>query len=115
MTDLDVRLGRILTVGTLVGVLALATGVVLMMASGISPLEGSFAPLDLAELLPGLIALEPTAWLWLGLIVVIATPLLRVVAAMAGFSARGESAMVGVSAAILVVVAVGVLVGVSGG
>ena len=115
MTDLDARLGRILSIGTLAGVLALAAGVILMMADGISPLDGTFPPLDLTELLPDLVALEPTAWLWLGLIMVIATPLLRVIAAMAGFRARGESAMVGISVAILVVVGVGVMVGVSGG
>lgn len=115
MTDLDVRLGRILTVGTVGGVVALAVGVVLMMANGISPIDASFPPLDVAGLLPGLIALEPTAWLWLGLVVVVATPIMRVVAALAGFAGRGETAMVGVSVAILVVVGVGVLVGVSGG
>ncbi len=115
MRDLEVRLGRILSVGTWVGVAALGVGVVLMMASGVSPLEPAFPTLDPGAVLPGILGLEASAWLWVGLVVVIATPILRVVAALLGFVARGEREMGAVSVAILVVVAIGVLIGRGGG
>lgn len=111
MRDLEVRLGRVLSVGTWVGVAALGVGVILMMASGVSPLEPAFPSLDPGAILPGILGLEASAWLWVGLIVVIATPILRVVAALLGFASRGERDMVAVSAAILLVVAIGVLIG----
>lgn len=114
MIDLDVRLGRILSVGTLAGASALAIGVALMMASGISPLDATYPALDPGGLLGGLVAFEPAAWLWLGIVVVVATPILRVVGALVGFAGGGETAMVGVALAILVVVAVGVVVGSAG-
>jgi uncharacterized membrane protein len=112
--DLDIRLGRILSAGTLTGAVALAIGVLLMMVNGISPLDATYPALDPAGLLGGLIALQPTAWIWLGVVVVIVTPILRVLAALVGFARGGETPMVGVALAILVVVAIGVVVGSAG-
>jgi uncharacterized membrane protein len=109
--DLEVRLGRILSVGTWVGVAALVVGVLLMMSSGLSPLEPATPMLEPGAILPGIVGLEPAAWLWVGLIVVIATPILRVIAALLGFLARGEREMGVVAISILIVVAIGVLIG----
>ncbi len=115
MTDLEARLGRILSVGTWIGVVALALGVLLMSASGISPLEPGFPALDPSGLLAGLVGLEAASWLWVGLIVVVATPILRVGAALVGFAGRGEHDMTAVAVGILVVVTFGVVIGTVGG
>ncbi len=83
-------------------------GVVLMVAAGISPLVGG-PPLDLGHLVADVAALAPSAFLWLGILAVIATPLSRVVAAAVGFARLGDRWMVGVAVAILVVIAIGIV------
>ena len=60
-------IGRLLIAVTYVAVGLLVIGVVLMIADGISPLSGG-PPLDLATLGSQLLALEPAAYLWLGLL-----------------------------------------------
>jgi uncharacterized membrane protein len=69
-------------------------------------------PLDLALLVADVRALRPGAFLWLGILGVLATPGLRVLRALLGFARRGERRMAGVSVLVLAVIAVGVLVGV---
>jgi uncharacterized membrane protein len=110
--DLDRTVAGLLTWGTYLSVGLLAIGVVLMLASGVSPLEAS-PPFDPAAI-PGQIAtLQPVGFLWLGLIVTIATPIGRVVASLIGYVAGGERRMAIISVAILVVIAVGVVVGIA--
>jgi len=55
------------------------------------------------------LALLGGAFLWLGLIVVIATPIVRVAASAVGYARLGEWRMVGVGAGILLVIAVGIV------
>jgi len=102
------RLGRLLIVATYVAVTLLAIGVVLLLFAGISPLAGG-PPFDAAQLVPNLLALDPAGFLWLGILVVIATPLSRVVGAALGFARSGERLMATLSAAILAVIAISVL------
>jgi len=108
------RLGRLLIGVTYSAVVLLLVGVVLLLAAGISPLAGgpSFEPADLAA---DLLALEPAAFLWLGLLAVIATPVSRVLGAAAGFVRGGEPLMAAIAVAILGVIAVGVLAALLGG
>jgi uncharacterized membrane protein len=102
------RIGRLLIALTYASVVLLLIGVVLMLAAGISPLS-SGPPLDPGTLVPGLVALEPAAFLWLGLLAVLATPVSRVVAAAIGFARTGEwmlvAAAVGILATILLSIA----------
>jgi uncharacterized membrane protein len=106
-TDLDRTIARILTIGTYLSVGLLAIGVALMALNGISPLATA-PPLDPALLLAQIRAADPVGFLWLGLIVVIATPIARVTASLVGYARDGERAMVLVSIAILVVIATSV-------
>ncbi len=111
--SLEHSIGRLLTIATVVGVVVLAIGVVAMVAAGISPLDA--APSVDLRAIPGQLArLDPAAILWLGLLIVIATPPLRVAAALAGFAARGERRMVLVASVVLALIAVGVAVGITG-
>jgi uncharacterized membrane protein len=112
--EFERRLGRLLIVVTYVAVALLAIGVGLLLVAGISPLAGG-PPLDPAGLLADLLALDPAGFLWLGILVVIATPLSRVVGAAAGFIGRGERLMAVVSVAILGVIALSVLTALASG
>jgi uncharacterized membrane protein len=80
-----------------------------MAASGIGPLSGGPA-FDPATLVADLVALRPAAFLWLGLIVVIATPSARVAVSGLGYARRGERAMTIVAGLILFVIALSVVV-----
>ncbi len=111
----ETRIARLLTLGTRLSISLLAIGSVLMVAAGISPLAPEWPPLDVAALPADLLALRPEGFLWLGLLVVIATPLLRVMAATFGFARAGEPRMVLLGVAVLVVIALAVVAGVVGG
>ena len=102
------RLGRLLIVVTWVAVVLLAIGTALLLLAGISPLAGG-PPFDPAQLVADLLALEPAGFLWLGILVVIATPLSRVAGAAVGFTKRGEPLMAVISLAILGLIAISIL------
>jgi uncharacterized membrane protein len=110
--DLDRTVARILTGGTYLSVGLLAIGVVLMAIGGVSPFAVGPA-FDPARLPADLVALKPSGYLWLGLVVALATPLGRVAASLIGYVAGGERRMAVIATAILVVVFVGVLLGVA--
>ena len=107
---LEARIGRVLTLGTYAAVTLLAIGVVAMAATGRNPLDEAPA-LDLAALPGDLLQLRPAAFLWLGLIGVVATPAARVAVAGLGYLRGGERAMAAVAGLVLLVVAAGVVVG----
>ena len=113
-SEFERRLGRLLIGATYVAVGLITIGVVLLLLAGISPLAGG-PPFDPAQLVPNLLALEPAGFLWLGILVAIATPLSRVVGAAVGFIGRGERLMAVVSLAILGVIATSVLVALATG
>ena len=105
--EFDRFIGRLLIVVTYVAVGLLLVGVLLLIAAGISPLAGG-PRLDLGSLAGDVVALAPSAFLWLGILAVIATPLSRVVAAAIGFAKLGDRLMLGVSLGILAVIGLGV-------
>jgi|GEM_PF-2049956 len=96
----EARIGRWLILVTYLSVTLLLTGVVLMIATGISPLDGG-PVLDPATLIAGLASLDPAAFLWIGLMAVIATPVTRVIAAAVGFARTGEWMLVAAALGIL--------------
>jgi uncharacterized membrane protein len=104
----DSVVGRLMIVMTYVAVALLVIGVALMAVHGVSPLDGgpAFQP---GLLWPELRAGTPAGFLWLGLIVVIATPVVRVAVSSVGYAREGRWRMVGVGAGILLVIAIGIV------
>jgi uncharacterized membrane protein len=109
--DLDRVIARLLTVGTYLSVGLLAVGVLLMAATGRSPLGAGAPSFDLRRLPADLAAGRPEGFLWLGLVAVIATPTSRVVASLVAYARNGNRLMVGVSLGILGVILASVVVG----
>jgi uncharacterized membrane protein len=105
--EIERRIGRTLVVLTYVAVALLVAGVVLMLANGISPLDPSPA-FDPATIVADIVALRPVGFLWLGLLVVLATPIVRVAGAGIGYALDRQWSMVLVAMGILTVIAVGV-------
>ena len=102
------RIGRLLIGITYVAVAVLLAGVGLMLLAGISPLA---APpvVDLDSLIESIGSLEPAAVLLVGIAVVIATPIIRVIAAAVTYARSGEVRMLGVSLGILLVILIGIV------
>jgi hypothetical protein len=112
LRNFETAIGRLLIRLTYLAVAFLVVGVGLMAASGIGPLDGG-PGVDLGTLVADLWALEPAAFLWLGLGIVLATPIARVTAAGIAYARQGQWTMVLVSGGILVVIAIGVVVSLS--
>lgn len=106
--NLDLTVARILMTGTYISVVLVAVGVILMLATGISPLDPA-PSLDLSRIVADIVALEPAGYLWLGLLAVIATPSARVVASLVGYADGRDWQMVAVSIGILAVIATSVV------
>ena len=102
------RIGRLLIAMTYTSVAILVVGVVLMVAAGISPLSGG-PPFDPSALVAELTTGTPAGFLWLGLLFVIATPIVRVIGAAISFGLGGQWIMVWVAVAILLVIVIGVV------
>ncbi len=102
------RIGRALIVVTYVSVAILAVGVLGMIALGISPLDPAPAVESMAALVDAVRGLQPEGIIWVGLAVVIATPILRVILAAIAYARGAEWRMVAISVAILIVIAIGV-------
>jgi uncharacterized membrane protein len=100
-------IGRLLIVATSLAVASLVVGAVLMITGGIDPLSGG-PNLDLASLAPQVTRLQPAGFLWLGLLAVIGAPIGRVIIAAVAYARAGDRLMVGISLAILLVIAVGI-------
>ena len=109
---LDLTIARILTVGTYVSVTLLVVGVALMARDGRSPLDLTAEAFDPTKIVGDILALRPEGPLWLGLVILLATPATRVAASLIGYVRAGERQMAQVSFAILVVIAAGVAIGV---
>ena len=107
---LEHRIARILSIGSAASIALLAVGTGLLLAAGGSPLDQDWPPFEPGSLVAGLLALQPAAYLYLGLIVAIATPLLRVGVALVAFGRARDVRMAVVSAAVLAVIAVAIAV-----
>ena len=105
--DLDRSIARLLTIGTYFSIALLAIGVLLLLVYGIRPLAGG-PPFKLALVADDLVHLRPAGFMWLGLLAVLATPSLRVVASLIGFIRLGERTMAIIAVAILAVIALSV-------
>ncbi len=111
---LEAGIARLLMVGTYAALVSVTVGVVLMVVTGRSPDEHGPA-LDPGRLFADLLSFEPIGFLWAGILIVLATPLARVAAALVGYVRAGEREMVLVGALIIGVIALGVVAGTLGG
>ena len=108
--DVEHVIARLLLGGTVAGIVLLAIGVALMVLNGISPVAETFPAFDPRTLLADLAAFRPEGFLWAGVVIVIATPIARVVGELVTYTVRGDRIMALVALAILVVIALSVAV-----
>ena len=99
---------RVLTYGIAVSVALMAAGLLLGVLAGAGMPRGV---VSLAGLPSGLAALEPAAYLSLGLIALIATPFVRVAGSLVAFLLERDGRYVLVTAIVLAVMCLSVLLG----
>ena len=104
--SLEHTIARLLTIGTYLSIALLVIGLCLRLTTGGGTSVGP--AFDLSRLVPDVLGLKPEGFLWLGLLVVVATPAARVAASLIGYLRRGEPRMAIVAALILLVIAASV-------
>jgi uncharacterized membrane protein len=108
MDAVELTVSRVLTVGIAFSILLMAAGLLLGVITG-SGMPRGVVPL--AELLSGLVALDPAAYLSVGLIALIATPFVRVAGSIVAFAREGDRRYVVITSTVLVVMCLSVLLG----
>jgi uncharacterized membrane protein len=98
----------VLFVGTLVGVGSLAVGVALMLGAGISPTSDTWPPFEAGRVPGDVAAARAEGFLWAGIVILIATPIVQVIAELAAFVLRREWRMALVATAILAIIGLSV-------
>jgi uncharacterized membrane protein len=63
----------------------------------------TLAPTDFSQLLPGMLAMRPFAFAQAGLVVLLATPVLRVATSVVGFWLEGDRLYVAITLAVLAI------------
>jgi uncharacterized membrane protein len=107
---IEALVARILVAGTYLAIGLILVGVLGLVASGVDPLaHGAIPPFDLPAIPAELAGLQPTGFIWAGIVTVMALPIGRVVVAGAGFFAAGERRLALVSALVVLVVALSIV------
>lgn len=102
---IETAIARLLTAGTGLAIGLVLLGVAGMLLTGVDPLSHDAPPAFDPGRIPGdLLALRPEGFLWVGLVVVMALPIGRVMVAGIGFLRVGERRLAAVSLAVLLVV-----------
>lgn len=108
LTTVERTVRLVLLSGVAVSVALMAAGVVLLVVRG-GVLPGRVTPV--ADLPHGLATLQPAAYLSLGLIVLIATPFVRVAGSIVAFAREGDRRYVLITALVFAVMCMSVLLG----
>ena len=100
---IEALVARILVAGTYLAIGLILIGVLGLVASGTDPLaHGAIPPFDLPAIPADLAGLQPTGFIWAGIVIVMALPIGRVVVA-------GERRLALVSALVVLVVALSIV------
>jgi uncharacterized membrane protein len=108
MRGFERRIGRVLIALTYAAVALLIVGVTLMIVRGIGPLDGG-PRFDPGAVTTSILALDPAGFLWVGIGLVLVTPITRVAAAGVAYAGQGQWRMVAVATGILVVIAIAIV------
>lgn len=107
--DLEETIARLLMVGTVAGIALLAIGVALMAVNGISPDAGTFPAFEPGTVVADLVALRPEGFLWAGVVILVATPIARVIGELVTYLVRGDRVLALVALGILGVIGLSVV------
>ena len=105
-----VAVSRLLAVGTLAVLALVVLGTVLALATDARPLERPGPGFDPGRLAEDVAGLRPEGLLWLGVVLTVALPTVRVAVSLLGFAREGDRRAALVALGVLGVLAVSVTV-----
>jgi hypothetical protein len=94
--------------GMLLIVLAMAAGTLIALVAGITPVRDRLPPFDPFRMVSDALALRAEGFLWLGVMLAIGLPTVRVVVAGVVYARRGPASLARVALAILTVLGLSV-------
>lgn len=106
--DLDGVVHRVLIVGLALSTALMLVGIGFELARGMALPEAGLGP---GHVFPRLAALRPSGFLTLGLLVLIATPILRVVGSITAFLYERDWRFAGVAALVLLIMVASIVLG----
>jgi uncharacterized membrane protein len=106
--------GHLLRYGVVLSGVFLVLGILLAAARGSTGLAGSTGRLPLGQLAASLTAGDPWAYLFLGVAVLAATPVVRVALALGGFARVGDRAYMLITGLVLTVLLASLAIGAVG-
>lgn len=111
MDRMEILIGKILRFGVAVAVFFMVVGILLIFIHPNIQL-GDYTPyVRLAKLWQGLIAFNPIAWLMTGLLVLIFTPVLRVIASIWAFAQVRDKLYTWICVLVLIILIVAIIYG----
>ncbi|WP_159723228.1 DUF1634 domain-containing protein [Enterococcus sp. CSURQ0835] len=104
-------IGYILRIGVLVSAAIILFGLLLLLLHGSTEYSATHAPTDFQTIFLGLGALKAGAYIQLGIFCLILTPVLRVVVSIYAFLQEKDYLYVGITTIVLIILAIGILIG----
>lgn len=114
--QMTIIIARILQIGVMVSAAILLLGVILLpfRPGGLTPHRLQTFPTTFLQIWNGMITLHPQAFLALGIIVLIATPVLRVAASIVTFALERDYRYVLITIVVLLILIISFMLGIGG-
>jgi len=114
LLEIELMIGKILRIGVLVSSAVIIFGLVLFIVTGESGYPGETYPFHIVDIWRGLQEMRPFAWLMSGLILLLMTPVLRVVASIFSFLKEKDYLYVVITCIVLAVLVFAISIGHAG-
>lgn len=112
MEQIENTIGKILRYGVLLSSLVMIIGLILYIIMGSTGYSETFHYRSINELFNGIISLKPYAIMMLGLLMLILTPVLRVVVSIYSFYKEHDYLYVYITALVLIILIISFIIGV---
>ncbi|MDR3190459.1 MAG: DUF1634 domain-containing protein [Lactobacillaceae bacterium] len=114
MDHMEVQIGQIMRVGVFIAVALMVVGILLVLVKPNTNMNAYTQFTHLDAMFAGMVQLHPLAWLMAGLLMLILTPVLRVVASIFAFAKVHDMIYVWITVAVFAILVVAILYGHSG-
>jgi uncharacterized membrane protein len=111
---LTIVISRVLQAGVILSSVVIGSGVILSFLHPNSQQINTQLPSNLIQMMSGLLILQPQAVIFLGLLILIATPVIRVAISIIAFAVEHDSAFVVISCIVMMILLVSFMLGKGG-
>ncbi|GAC41183.1 DUF1634 domain-containing protein [Paenibacillus popilliae] len=112
--DVELTVSRLLRIGVVVAGLFIAFGLLLFLATGESGYPDASFPTTVAEVAAGVAGFNAYAFISLGLLLLILTPVFRVAVSILVFLKEGDRVYAGITALVLAILLISFVLGRAG-